>query len=152
MIYKRESIEGVLQATEETLISICAKYMKAYCYPSQETILRLLKERHGITICRRTLNHVLRWLEDHNHFKRTRRHRKGMNGRILFATTMYTLKKKIFKRLNSLKRWVDRVSLPLRVQTRAQYKSVKQNEIFKQLAPDVEILWKSPYKGRASPI
>lgn len=143
MIYQRDSVEGTLQATEETIISICAKYGKAYCYPSQETILRLLEEYHDIKICRRTLNHILKWLEEHKRFKRTRRHRAGSNGRILFATTMYTLKKKLFKRLNSIKKWVDRVSPPLRVQVRAQYKFIKQNEISWNVAPDVNILWNS---------
>lgn len=129
MIYKRNSIEGALQATVETLSAICSKYMKAYCYPSQETIRRLVSERHGIDICLRTLNYILRWLEDHKYIKRTRRHRAGPNGKILFATTMYELKKKLFIRLNSIKKWVDRVTTPLRVQVRAQYKSIRKNEI-----------------------
>lgn len=152
MIYKRESIEGTLQATEDTIISICAKYQKAYCYPGQETLRRLLKERHGIDICRRTLNHILRWLEDHGSFKRTRRHRKGPNGRILFATTMYTLKKKLFIRLNTMKKWIDRVTSPLRVQVRAQYRSMKQNEIFKVVSPEGGNHVEIPIEGRSSPL
>ena len=152
MIYQRNSIEGVLQATEDTLISVCAKYGKAYCYPSQETIRRLLDEYHGIEISRRTLNRVLRWLEDHGSFKRTRRHRAGPNGRILFATTMFELKKKLFIRLNLLKKWVERVSAPLRVPTRSQYRSIKRNEIFKEASGGVEILLKPVMRGGASPI
>ena len=151
MIYQRDSIEGVLQATEDTLISICAKYGKAYCYPSQETVRRLLEEYHGIVICRRTLNRVLRWLEDHGRFKRTRRHRAGQGGKIVFATTMYELKKKLFIRLNSMKKWIDRVSSPLRVPLRAEYRLTKKNEILVCAAGNVEILLKSTIKGRASP-
>ncbi len=152
MIYQRDSIEGPLQAVAEALSSVCSKYEKAYCYPSQLTILRLIDEYHGIKISRRTLNRVLGWLENHCYFKRTRRHRAGPNGRILFATTMYELKKKLFIRLNSIKKWVDRVSSPLRVPLRAQYKSRKKNEILPGASGDVEILWKSPREGRASPV
>jgi hypothetical protein len=152
MIYKRDSIEGTLHAVLETIISICCKYGKAYCYPSQETIQRLTYERHGVMVCRRTINYVLRWLEDHGFFKRTRRHRAGPNGKILFATTMYTLKKKLFIRLNLMKKWVDRVTLPLRVQVRAQYRSVKKNEISSAYSGNVEILLNSPIKGKPSPV
>lgn len=152
MIYQRDSIEGPLEAVAETLSSICSKYGKAYCYPSQLTIMRLVEEYHGIEISRRTLNRVLRWLEDHGYFKRTRRHRAGPNGRMLFGTTMYELKKKLFIRLNSIKKWVDRVSSPLRVPLRAVYRSQRKNEILPEASGGVEILWKSPIEGRASPV
>ena len=152
MIYKRDSIEGPLEAVAETLSSVCSKYGKAYCYPSQLTIMRLVGEYHGIEISRRTLNRVLRWLEDHGYFKRTRRHRAGPDGRILFATTMYELKKKLFIRLNSIKKWVDRVSSPLRVPLRSQYKSIRKNEILSGNCGNVEILWKTDEKGVAPPI
>jgi DNA-binding HxlR family transcriptional regulator len=143
MIYQRDSIEGPLQAVVETLSSVCSKYGKAYCYPSQVTIIRLVGEYHGIYISRRTLNRVLRWLEDYGYFKRTRRHRAGPDGRILFATTMYELKKKLFIRLNSIKKWVDRVSSPLRVPLRSQYKSRRKNEILSEHCGNVEILLKT---------
>jgi hypothetical protein len=152
MIYQRDSIEGPLEAVAETLSSISCKYGKAYCYPSQLTIMRLLKEYHGIDLSRRTLNRVLRWLEDEKYFSRTRRHRAGPNGRMLFGTTMYQLKKKLFIRLNRIKKWVERVSSPLRVPLRSQYRSVRKNEIFKEVSRNVEIVWKSPIEGGASPI
>lgn len=152
MIYKRDSIEGPLEAVAETLSSVCSKYGKAYCYPSQLTIMRLVGEYHGIEISRRTLNRVLRWLEDHGYFKRTRRHRAGPDGRILFATTMYELKKKLFIRLNSIKKWVDRVSSPLRVPLRSQYRSRRKNEILSGNCGTVEILWKTDKKDVAPPI
>lgn len=151
MIYKRDSIESPLQAVAETVSSVCSKYGKAYCYPSQLTILRLANEYHNINVSLRTLNRILRWLEDHKYFKRTRRHRAGPNGRILFATTMYELKKKLFIRLNSIKKWADRVSLPLRVPLRSQYKSRKKNEIFKEASGDVEKMWNPDEKGGLPP-
>jgi len=151
MIYQRESIEGPLQAVAETISSVCSKYGKAYCYPSQLTILRLVREYHDIDISVRTLNRVLRWLEDHGYFKRIRRHRAGPGGRMLFATTLYELKKKLFIRLNSIKKWADRVSSPLRVPLRAKYRSQRKNEISSAYSGNVEILWKSVLEGRASP-
>ena len=152
MMYQRDSIEGPLQAVAETISSVCSKYGKAYCYPSQLTILRLVKEYHDIDISLRTLNRVLRWLEDHAYFKRTRRHRAGPDGRILFATTMYELKKKLFIRLNSIKKWAERVSSPLRVPLRSKYKSQRKNEISTGASGDVGILWNPDEKGRASPV
>jgi hypothetical protein len=64
---------------------------------------------------------------------------------------MYELKKKLFIRLNSIKKWVDRVSSPLRVPLRAKYKSQRKNEISSAYSGNVEILLKSPIEGRASP-
>jgi len=151
MIYQRESSEGTLQATMETISSICSAHGKAYCYPSQATLLRLLEEYHGIKICRRTLNRVLRWLVDHRYIERVRRHRAGLDGKMVFATTLYLLKKKLFIRLNSIRKWVDRVSSPLRVPLRAQYRSTQKIKIFKEVAPNVEILWKSPIEGGPIP-
>ena len=146
MIYQRESIEGPLEAILETLSSVCGKYGKAYCYPSQETILRLASTYHGVEMSRRTLNRVLRWLEDHKYFKRTKRHRQGPDGRILFATTMFELKKKLFIRLNSLKKWLDWVSAPLRVPLRAPYRSHRKNAILLERFLPVEMLWKTLQK------
>jgi hypothetical protein len=71
---------------------------------------------------------------------------------MLFGTTMYELKKKLFIRLNSIKNWVDRVSAPLRVPLRSQYKSRRKNEISKEASGNVEILWKSDIEGGASPV
>lgn len=152
MYLKRDSIEGALHAVIETISSVCCKYGKPYSYAGQETIRRLTRERHGIDMCRRTLNYILRWLENHKYIKRIRRHRAGPNGKILFSTTLCFLKKKLFIRLNSIKKWVDRVTVPLRVQVRAQYKSIKKNEIFKEASGDVEILLKSPIEGKPSPV
>ncbi len=152
MIYKRRTSEVLLWAIEDTIVSVCAKYGKAYCYPSQETIGRLLWERHGIKICRRTLNYALLCHERLKSLTRTRQHRTGPDGKILFATTMYTLKKKLFIRLNSMKKWVDRVFPALRVQVRAQHKSLRENEILQNASGDVEILWKSPIEGNPSPL
>ena len=151
-IYQRDSIESPLHAVAETISSICSKYGKAYCYPSQLTILRLVKEYHEIEISVRTLNRILRWLEDHGYFKRIKRHRAGPNGRILFQTTLYKLKKKLFIRLNSIKKWVDRVSSPLRLPLRSAYKSKRKNEISKNAYGNVEILLKSSIEGKPSPI
>lgn len=152
MMYQRDSIEGPLQAVVETISSVCSKYGKAYCYPSQLTILRLVKEYHGIDISVRTLNRILRWLEDHGFFKRTRRHRAGPDGRMLFGTTMYELKKKLFIRLNSIKKWVDRVSSPLRVPIRSGYKSRRKNEISSNASALCGIPVETVIEGKGPPV
>ena len=149
MIYKRESCEGVLEATLETVSSVASRFGKAYCYPSQPLILKRLEEYHGIKISRRTLNRVLRWLEDHHYFKRIRRHRADSDGRILFSSTLFKLKKKLFMRLNLLRKWLDRVSPRLRVPVRAQYKFTQKNEISSKGPSSADFLLIKGKDGRA---
>jgi len=133
------------------LFGISLRYDHRYCFPSQETILRLLERYHQVVICRRTLCYDLVKMTAEGLIDRLRRlTRKGiLAGR--FTSTLYFLKAKAFKVLNGLKKWCEKVSLGFRVQTFAHNKSQRENEILKQLSGNVEILLKSPQKGRASP-
>lgn len=79
------------EAILKTLLHLGRKYEKAYCYPSQKTILRLMKKYHGVKRSLRTLNRRLSEMETQGYFTRTRRHREGKDGRIVFNTTLYRL-------------------------------------------------------------
>lgn len=69
---------------------------KKYCYPSQDSILTLLNDHYDLKICRRTLNYHLRQLENEHFIKRIRRISRGPNGRPLFSSTLYFVKRKVF--------------------------------------------------------
>jgi hypothetical protein len=83
------------------LYAVLAKHGKSYCYPSQEKILELLNTHYGITISRRTLNRWLAAMEG-EYIHRTRRHRRGKDGRILFRTTLYQFSKKALRLLRKI--------------------------------------------------
>lgn len=86
----------------KTLFHVAFKYQKAYCYPSQVKILTLLKKHSHLKISRRTLNRRLSEMQSADYFTRTRRHREGEGGKILFNTTLYRLQGKAFNWLYGL--------------------------------------------------
>ena len=81
----------------QTLIALSSKKSLRYCYPSQETLLLLLRKYHQVEISRRTLNRHLKIMEDLGLIERRRRITKGPHGRPLFNSTLYILRKRIFK-------------------------------------------------------
>jgi hypothetical protein len=89
-------MESQKAAIAKTLLAIARKYGKAYCTPSQAKINKLLRKRHHIKRSIRTLNRRLREMQDDGDFTRTRRHRRGKDGKMIFCSTLYTLGGKIF--------------------------------------------------------
>lgn len=84
------------EAILKVLLYIAKKYQKAYCYPSQERIRVLLAKYQKIRISTRTLNRRLREMELDGYFGRTRRHRRGDDGRMVFCSTLYRLMGRAF--------------------------------------------------------
>jgi len=80
-----------------TLDAIQKKHGKGYCYPTQDTILRLLRKYHHLEISIRTLNRWLRKMEDQGYIQRKRRVRLLSDGYLQFASTLYTLTRKAYK-------------------------------------------------------
>lgn len=89
-------MQGVGEAILSTYFGVAGKYQKPYCYPSQRHTLRLLKKYHKIDISVRTLNRYLRKMEDQTFIGRTRRHREGKDGKIIFNTTLTHLRARAF--------------------------------------------------------
>ena len=94
-------MDAIMQAILETYFIVAQKYQKPYCFPAQKYMLVLLAKYHKIHTSLRTLNRKLRWLEDEGYIKRTRRHREGADGRMIFNTTLTHLKARAFD-------WVSR--------------------------------------------
>lgn len=136
---------------EECLEGICLKFKKLYSYPAQKTLLLLADKYHGLKCSLRTLNRDLRRMEDEGRMRRKRRlTRKGIN-RGRFTSTMYFLRRLAFKSAARLAKWGERVLSLSRLPNLANNKSQRENEIFKEVAPNVENLWKSPIQGRPTP-
>ena len=117
MIESREW--GVL----DTLVGIGRKHGKGYCYPSQKTILDLMEKFHNIRFCRRTLNRDLRNLERQGYITRIRRHRRGTDGKIRFASTLYKFTAKLYNFLISKGKGIQKVFDIFRVPKLAQHLS-----------------------------
>lgn len=111
--------EGVL----DTLVGIGRKNGKGYCYPSQKSILELMKRFHNMEFSRRTLNRELKFLELEGYIKRVRRHRRGSDGRMKFASTLYKFTGKLFNLLVSKGKALKRLWEVFRVPKLAQYQS-----------------------------
>lgn len=144
--------KGCSGAVLDVLTGIISKYGKKYCRVSQHRILELLKEMHGIVISRSTLNLWLKWLEKNWYIQRFKGHYKSASGKFVFrATSYYVLERALkwsFSFLNRVKKL-----LPLsRVRFFGQYQLINYNKMCSDIAANVEILLKSPIKGRASPI
>jgi len=93
---------------------LSSNFNKNYCYPSQQSLLDLLKRHHGIEISRRTLNYHLRFLEDNNFIQRVRRIPKKTGESWLFKSTMYWLKKKAFGMLSKVAAGLSRSKYRIR--------------------------------------
>jgi len=104
-----------------TLLGIARKYEKAYCYPSQRCLLKLLGKRHKVVISRRTLNRRLKDLQVEGYFDRVRRHRRGDRGHIVFNTTLYKLSCRTFVWAADKLAWAGRLFSFYRVPRLAQY-------------------------------
>ena len=134
------------------LFGVSLKYGKKYCYPSQGKIEQLLFDYHDIDVSNRTLNRDLLVLVNEGYIERVRRTKKVGRGKKEFTSTLYKFKFKAYIWLNSLRKWVGKVFSSFRLPKMADNKSMKGNEIFSKLTPNVEILWKSPIEGKSSPV
>ena len=134
-----------------TLAGVALKYNKGYCYPSQAHIMYLVKKWHKISMSRSTLNRILKEMEIEGWFERIRRHREGANGKILFGTTLYKLKAKVYKYLGSLKEWLGKFFLRFRVPFVGQYKPPKSEILGGGIGGEGVLGVLLNGKGRASP-
>jgi len=85
-----------------TLYYLITANKRTYCFPSQEKLLEILKEKYDIMISRRTLNYHLRKLGDLDFIFRKRRIKKDDNGVLKFKSTLYWLKKGAWKLLTRM--------------------------------------------------
>ena len=145
-------MESQKEAILMTLVGVAKCHNKPYCYVSQNRQLELIKKFHSWNISRRTLNRRLKELEREGYFIRIRRHVKAIDGHLILRSTLYKFCGKLFNWLYGLRRWVQGIFAVFAVPKWAQHISIKESKVLSDSVPNVEILWKSPYKSRASPI
>lgn len=134
------------------LAGVCRKHNKGYCYPTQQHILHLVYKWNKIQMCRSTLNLLLKELEAEGWFERIRRHRKGPDGKILFGSTLYKLKLKLYKYLGSLKEWLGKFFSCFRVRNFGQYKPQKSEMFVPSWGLGGQFSGNPVERGRASPV
>lgn len=133
-------VESIKEGIAKTLLAVAKKYEKAYCYPSQKHILRLLKKRHWIEISIRTLNRYLREMEDEGYFSRVRRLRCGEGGKIVFCSTLYKIGGKLFNWAYKEVSWGKNLFSLFRLPKMAQYETqrVRYPSLVDKLQPLLE--------------
>lgn len=104
--YQKTNVKTIDEKILITLFSIQEKYNKPYCYPAQTKLLELLKKYYGISICRRTLNYHLRYLEDNNFLSRKRRIKRLSDGTLSLSTSLYFITKQAYTYLKGVCRFV----------------------------------------------
>lgn len=99
-----------------TLYKIMEKYKRYWTYGSQQNILRLLKQIHGVTIQRRMLCYHLADLRESGLIKTIRRHNRKDDGTLVLLTSAHCITLKgylylarmgvagVWKRISELRR------------------------------------------------
>lgn len=93
-----------------TLIAIATKYKRQWCYPAQNTLLKLLSKWHRIDMTRRTLNRHLAGLEARGYIKRIRRHTKDTKGSLILKSTVYAIQGASWALLGGIKNLLGNLS------------------------------------------
>lgn len=78
------------------LVGLARRTGRAYVFPAQETIIKMLQKSYNITMSRATLNRHLKALECMGWFRRQRRHKKAADGSLEMHSTLYTLAREAF--------------------------------------------------------
>jgi hypothetical protein len=140
------------EAVARTLLGIAKTHNKFYCYASRETLCLLLKKYHYINVSPRTMSRRIKELHDQGYITRVRRNWNEVNGTKRFKCNLYRLEKKLFLWLRRLGEYVRQVFSHFHVPILAYNSFKKVRRDLEETSPNVEILWKSLQKGRASPI
>jgi len=109
------------------VLGILAKiHGKNYCYPSQEKIIQLAKEKYDFEISRRHLNRVLNAFEEAGYYKRIRRLRRSPEGGMIKNTTLYVLSSKAMKLLGKMGIFLKRFILKTVEKVKEVKREIKQ--------------------------
>ena len=128
------------------------KYGKEYFRLTLKTMVRLLAERQRIDTCVRSVSRAIRELVDEKVVHRINRCTRGNGIKMICRATAYYLLDKATRIFRKIFKEAKAFLMPSG-RTRLSYDYlIKQEKNYKNVATNVEILWKSPYEGRASPI
>ena len=143
--------EGMDQVGE-ALFAIAKCHNKGYCYVSQRSLQVLLEKYQDWNRSERTVRRRLKDLGDQGYLKIVHRNWSEVNGVKKFRTNLYIFTKKWFECVAKAARFARKVFSFFRRPKLANYSSPTERRDIKAAFGNVEILWKSPIKGRASPV
>ena len=139
------------EAVARTLLGIAKTHNKFYCWASRETLCLLLAKYHHLNVSPRTMSRRIKELHDQGYIMRVRRNWDEVGGSKRYRCNLYRLQKKLFMWLKKLGEYVRQVFSHFHVPILAHYSFKPLRRDLGDVPGIVEILWKYPIKGKASP-
>lgn len=99
----------------KTILAVTSKYGKTYGKVGQRKILILLRDRHGITLCRSQLCVWMKYLRSEGFIKSFQGTHLNKYGKVIYAVNRYYLLPRAIKWLSKLDYWGEKVYRLLRV-------------------------------------
>lgn len=152
MKYTDKSPGEQRDALKKTILAIALKHNKPYIYASLETIRLFMAKYHNTNVSPRTMGRRIAELREEGYVIREFRSRPDGNGGKRFNTYLTFLKRKLFEWAEKMERFARKVFSFFRRPSLAYYSSKPIRRDLESACRTVEILWKSPIKGRASPV
>ena len=94
------------------LVNLCAHSRKDYCFPTQDWLLKTLREKYWCPISKRTLQAHLKLLEQEGFIRKQRRFKRLKDGTLVNMSNLYFLCKRAFAfiktRLKETWHWVKK--------------------------------------------
>jgi len=140
------------EALARTLVGIAKTHNKFYCFCSRETLCVLLKKYHHLNVSPRTMSRRIKELHDQGYITRVRRNWDEVNGSKKYRCNLYKLERKLFEWLKRLGEYVRKVFSHFHMPSLAHNSFKPLTRDLGVVAENVEILWKTEEKGRASPL
>lgn len=146
-----KSIEAQRDALGRTLLGLAVKHNKPYIWATEETIRLFMAKYHNCNVSPRTLRRrIAEFVSDGFIIRQLRTMPDGNGGR-RFTSSLTFIKRKLFEWVERMERFARKVFSFFRRPNLAPYSSYNPRRDLKKAYGIVEILWKFPYEGRASP-
>ena len=149
---KNGGIQAQKEALGKTLIGIAKTHNKFYCWATRETLCLLMSRYHNTNVSPRTLSRRISEMNKEGFIIRQMRTRPDGNGGKRFNCNLYYLTRKLLLWVKKLGEYARKVFSYFREPILAHYSYKPIRRDLENSCGNVEILWKSPYEGRASPV
>ena len=140
------------EALARTFVGIAKTHNKFYCFASRKTLCLLMAKYHNTNVSQRTMSRRIKELHDQGYIIRVQRNWSEVNGSKKFRCNLYYLTKKLLLWVKKLGDYARKVFSFFREPTLAHYSLKPLRRDLQNNYGNVEILWKSTLKGRASPV
>ena len=141
-----------MEKVAKGLLGIAKKHNKTYCWTAQSSFQILLEKYEHWNMSERTLRRRLKDLEDEGYIRIVHRNWSEENGSKKFKCNLYFFTRKLFEWFEKLERIVRKVFSFFRRPSLANYSLKPYKRDLEVVPRNVEIWWKSPIEGRASPL